>query len=46
MLLPALGSAKAKARKTQCVSNLKQWGQAFVLYAGDNGNYFPDNTLG
>lgn len=46
MLLPALGSAKAKARKTQCVSNLKQWGQAFVLYAGDNQSYFPDNTGG
>ena len=46
MLLPTLGKAKGRARKAQCMSNLKQWGQAFVLYAGDNHNYFPDNTGG
>ena len=26
------------------MSNLKQWGAAINLYAGDNRNYFPDNS--
>jgi prepilin-type N-terminal cleavage/methylation domain-containing protein/prepilin-type processing-associated H-X9-DG protein len=44
LLLPALAAAKSKAYKAQCASNLKQWGIALVMYAGDNGNKFPDNT--
>ncbi len=36
LLLPALSSAKQRARRIQCVSNLKQWGLAFHMYAGDN----------
>ena len=43
MLLPALAKAKAKAYQTQCASNLKQWGIATVMYAGDFGELFPDN---
>ena len=46
MLLPALGKAKVRAVRSQCASNLKQWGAALVMYAGDNNNSFPDNTLG
>jgi len=46
MLLPALGKAKEAAYKAECASNLKQWGQALVMYAGDNRNYFPDNSQG
>jgi prepilin-type N-terminal cleavage/methylation domain-containing protein len=46
MLLPALAKAKAKAQKTLCTSNGKQWGIAINLYAGDNFNSFPDNRLG
>jgi prepilin-type N-terminal cleavage/methylation domain-containing protein len=44
MLLPALSRAKAKALQTQCTSNLKQWGVAIAMYAGDNRERFPDNS--
>src|SRR3989442_13620432 len=46
MLLPALSKAKATAVKAQCASNLKQWGVAINMYAGDNRDFFPDNSLG
>lgn len=44
MLLPALASAKARALQVQCANNLSQWGLALTMYAGDNKNFFPDNT--
>ena len=44
ILLPVLAHAKAKAYKIQCASNLRQWGTALTMYAGDNAGYFPDNT--
>ncbi len=42
MLLPALSAAKQSAYKAQCASNLKQWGLAVNMYAGDYQNRFPD----
>jgi hypothetical protein len=43
LLLPALSKAKDKAVRIQCTSNLKQWGIAVTLYAGDNRESFVDN---
>jgi len=39
MLLPALAKAKAKAKQTACISNLRQAGLANVMYVGDFGQY-------
>jgi prepilin-type N-terminal cleavage/methylation domain-containing protein len=44
MLLPALSKARSAAIRTQCANNLKQWGLAVAMYAGDNQNFFPDLT--
>lgn len=41
MLLPALGRAKAKAQQTRCLSNQKQIGIAYTLYADDSGDLLP-----
>ena len=48
LLLPALASAKEKARRIQCLSNLKQQVIANNLYWNDNGNKLfsnPSNVL-
>lgn len=36
MLLPALSTAKERARRAQCLSNLKQVGLGATMYAGDH----------
>ncbi len=46
MLLPALASAKEKAKRIECVNNMKQWGLACVLYAADYDDRFPDTQAG
>ena len=38
MLLPALAAAKAKAKQTTCLNNLKQTGLAYTMYRGDNND--------
>ncbi len=41
MLLPALARAKEKAIRTQCMSNMHQFGIAFFIYASDNKDHLP-----
>lgn len=41
MLLPALSSAKERARRAACLSNLRQFALVAHLYAGDNDQWLP-----
>lgn len=41
MVLPALSKAKASAKRTQCASNLRQFGLAVAMYLDEYGRYFP-----
>jgi prepilin-type N-terminal cleavage/methylation domain-containing protein/prepilin-type processing-associated H-X9-DG protein len=46
LLLPALGRAKEKAKRTGCLNNVKQMGLGSQLYAGDYNGDLSGNTLG
>lgn len=46
MLLPALGKAKEKAKRTQCLSNQKQVALAFMIYASDHDDRTPLQDAG
>jgi prepilin-type N-terminal cleavage/methylation domain-containing protein/prepilin-type processing-associated H-X9-DG protein len=41
ILLPSLNRARELANRTKCGSNLRQIGQAMLLYATDNGGLYP-----
>jgi prepilin-type N-terminal cleavage/methylation domain-containing protein len=41
MLLPTLSSAKERARRAGCQSNLRELGLACLMYAHDNGDRLP-----
>ena len=41
MLLPALSAAREKARRSNCMSNLKQQAVALESYLSDYGSYYP-----
>ena len=46
MLLPALNQARARAKASSCLSNVKQLCQAELMYAGDNKDYItPYNNI-
>jgi prepilin-type N-terminal cleavage/methylation domain-containing protein len=44
LLLPALARAKAQAKQTACLSNMRQIGLALIMYEGDNG-ILPPNAV-
>ena len=41
MLLPALGSAKEKAKSAKCLSNMRQMGFALATYTSDQDTRYP-----
>jgi prepilin-type N-terminal cleavage/methylation domain-containing protein len=41
MLLPSLAKAKDKAKRTACMSNVKNQAAAFIMYADDYRGWFP-----
>ena len=44
MLLPAFSRARDKARTAACLSNLRQWGITWRLYADNNNDCFMSGT--
>lgn len=43
VLLPALHKAREASRQTRCLSNLRQWGLAYQMYANANKGALPDD---
>jgi len=41
MLLPVIASAREKARRTNCMSNLSQIGKALAMFSMDNSEKYP-----
>lgn len=46
LILPAIGRARASARRTQCIANLRSVAQAATAYAGRNGRLPNSGTYG
>lgn len=46
LLLPALASAKERAYRTSCRSNMRQISLTAIIYAGDFGDKFPSALRG
>lgn len=42
MLLPAISSARERARRASCMSNLSQIGKVMVMFSMDHDERFPD----
>lgn len=41
ILLPALGSARASAKKLRCLTQVRTMGISFMFYADDNRDWYP-----
>lgn len=48
ILIPVVGKVRESARNTQCLSNVRQWAQAVILFADDNNGFYAvrDNWNG
>lgn len=46
LLLPALNRARENAKQVQCLSNLRQLGNAFIMYVNENKQTFPLPAVG
>lgn len=46
LLLPALASAKERAKRVNCLSNLRQWGLALQMYSPDYNDGLPRDGMG
>lgn len=46
LLLPALNSAREKAKSIACTGNLKQLGGTLYIYAGDSNDFLPIAAYG
>jgi prepilin-type N-terminal cleavage/methylation domain-containing protein/prepilin-type processing-associated H-X9-DG protein len=45
LLLPGLANAKAQAKATTCINNLRQIGIGLKMYVDDNSSIFPPNRV-
>jgi prepilin-type N-terminal cleavage/methylation domain-containing protein/prepilin-type processing-associated H-X9-DG protein len=46
ILLPSLSRARENAKMVQCLSNLRQLGNAFIMYTNENRGSFPRPGVG
>ena len=46
ILFPAISAVRQKAKASECVANMRQWGQAFMMYATDKKGRYQINELG
>lgn len=44
ILLPVISNSKMQAKRTQCLSNMRQIGSALILYTNENNGDFPQTT--
>lgn len=40
ILIPVVGKVRESARNTQCLSNVRQWGQAVIFHAMENDGFY------
>ena len=45
ILLPSLNRARETANRVKCASNLRQIGQALLMYSNDNKGAYPRTQL-
>jgi len=45
LLLPVVNEARERSRRTSCANNLRQFGQAAVMYSMDHNEAYPTNLF-